>query len=311
MDWRSVKFDWNRARAFLVTAEEGSLSAAARALGMTQPTLSRQVDALEDELSLVLFERAGRGLILTPSGHELLEHVRGMGEAASRVSRAASGQSQSMEGSVSIAASEAYSAFLLPPIIEKLRQEYPGISVEIVASNAASDLLRREADIAVRNFASSQPDLITKKIREDEGFFYAAHSYLAKLGNPQSFADFKDAAFLAFENNDPLVNMLGVLGFNITERNFPIICDNHLVQWQLVKQGVGIGGITKDIGDAEPLVCRILPDIEPIVIPMWLATHRELHTSKRVRTVFDFLVAELSRKPSEDVSPAAGLTITV
>jgi DNA-binding transcriptional LysR family regulator len=296
MDWRSVKFDWNRARAFLVTAEEGSLSAAARALGMTQPTLSRQVDALEDELSLILFERAGRGLILTPNGLELLEHVRGMGEAASRVSRAASGQSQSIEGSICIAASEVYSAFLLPPIIDRLRQEYPGILVEIVASNSSSDLLRREADIAIRNVASSQPDLITKKIRDDEAYFYAAHTYLARVGHPKSFADLTGADFLAFANNDVLINMLNSMGFKITERNFPIICDNHIVQWQLVKQGVGIGGITKDIGDAEPLVCRILPDMPPIVVPMWLATHRELNKSKRVRTVFDFLVAALSRK---------------
>lgn len=295
MDWRSVKFDWNRARAFLVTAEEGSLSAAARALGMTQPTLGRQVDALEEELSLILFERAGRGLILTPSGLELLEHVRGMGEAASRVSRAASGQSQTIEGSISIAASEAYSAFLLPPIIQKLRHEYPGISVEIVASNAQSDLLRREADIAIRNVTPSQPDLIARKIRDDEVYFYAAHSYRAKLGNPASLADLKDAEFLAFADNDALINALDGLGLRVTKRNFPIICDNHIVQWQLVKQGIGIGGITKDIGDAEPLVGRMLPDMEPIVIPMWLATHRELNTSKRVRTVFDFLVAELSR----------------
>jgi DNA-binding transcriptional LysR family regulator len=308
MDWRSVKFDWNRARAFLVTAEEGSLSAAARALGMTQPTLSRQVDALEDELSLILFERVGRGLILTPSGLELLEHVRGMGEAASRVSRAASGQSQSIEGSISIAASEVYSAFLLPPIIEKLRHEYPAILVEIVASNVSSDLLRREADIAIRNVASSQPDVITKKIRDDEGYFYAAHSYRAKIGDPQSFADLQNADFLAFANNEPMINAFNALGLKVTERNFPIICDNHLVQWQLVKQGVGIGGITKDIGDAEPLVCRIVPDMPPIFVPMWLATHRELNTSKRVRTVFDFLVAELSRKPAEDASPATGLT---
>ena len=311
MDWRSVKFDWNRARAFLVTAEEGSLSAAARALGMTQPTLSRQVDALEDELSLVLFERAGRGLILTPSGLELLEHVRGMGEAASRVSRAASGQSQSIEGSICIAASEAYSAFVLPPIIQKLRQEYPGISIEIVASNASSDLLRREADIAIRHVASSQPDLITKKIRDDEGYFYAAHSYLAKMGNPQSFSDLHTADFLAFSNNEPMMNVFNAMGLQVTKTNFPIICDNHLVQWQLVKQGVGIGGITNDIGDAEPLVCRILPDMSPIIVPMWLATHRELNKSKRVRTVFDFLVAELSRKPPEGASPAAGHTMTL
>lgn len=265
---------------------------------MTQPTLSRQVDALEEELSLVLFERGGRGLILTPSGLELLEHVRGMGEAASRLSRAASGQSQSIEGSICIGASEAYAAFLLPPIIKKLRSEYPGIFVEIVASNTSSDLLRREADIAVRNVASSQSDLITRKIRDDEAYFYAAHSYREALGNPRSFADLTGAEFLAFANNDPLTGALKALGLNVTKRNFPIICDNHLVQWQLVKQGIGIGGITKDIGDAEPLVCRVIPDMEPIVIPMWLATHRELNTSKRVRTVFDFLVAELSRKLS-------------
>lgn len=299
MDWRSVRFDWNRARAFLVTAEEGSLSAAARALGMTQPTLSRQVDALEEELSLVLFERAGRGLILTPSGMELLEHVRGMGEAASRLSRAASGHSQSIEGTISIAASEAYSALILPPIIAGLRQAYPGITVEIVASNSTSDLVRREADIAIRHVGSSQSDLIVKKIRDDEMYFYAAHSYRAKLGNPRVFADLADADFLAFSSNDPMISVLKTLGLSATKRNFPIICDNHLVQWQLVKQGVGIGGITKDIGDAEPLVCRIIPDAAPIMVPMWLVTHRELHTSKRVRAVFDFLAAALSASQQE------------
>src|SRR5688572_12855450 len=145
MDWRAVNFDWNRARAFLVTAEEGSLSAAARALGMAQPTLGRQVDALEEELDVVLFERAGRGLVLTPSGLELLEHVRTMGEAAGRVSLSAAGHSQTIEGSVAVAASEVYAAHLLPPILAKLRVLHPGISVEIVASSAVSNLKRREA----------------------------------------------------------------------------------------------------------------------------------------------------------------------
>ncbi len=121
MDWRSVNFDWNRARAFLVTAEEGSLSAAARALGMARPTLGRQVDALEEELDVVLFERVRRGLTLTPSGLELLDHVRAMGEAASRVSLAAAGQSQAIEGSICIAASEVYAPLVLPPILAKLR----------------------------------------------------------------------------------------------------------------------------------------------------------------------------------------------
>ncbi|KKK60994.1 hypothetical protein LCGC14_3018790, partial [marine sediment metagenome] len=108
MDWRSVTFDWNRARAFLVTAEEGSLSAAARALTLAQPTLGRQVEALEAELGVALFERSGRGLRLTPSGHELLEHARIMGEGARALHLAAWGQTEALEGEVAISASDAY-----------------------------------------------------------------------------------------------------------------------------------------------------------------------------------------------------------
>ena len=295
MEWRSVKFDWNRARAFLVTAEEGSLSAAARALDMTQPTLSRQVDALEKELGLVLFERAGRGLFLTPSGFELLEHVRNMGEAATRVSLAASGQSQAVEGKIRITASEVHSAYLLPPILIKLHSAYPGIEIELVASNAPTDLRRREADIAIRNFNSTDPDLIVRKLREDKAYLYAAEIYLSGIKTLATTADLSRAEFLGFSNNELLIDALNSLGVNLTKRNFPITCDSHFVQWELVKRGAGIGLITAKIGDPEPLVRRVLPDMSPIMIPMWLATHRELNTSKRVRMVFDFLVAELSR----------------
>lgn len=294
MDWRSIKFDWNRARAFLVTAEEGSLSAAARALGMTQPTLSRQVDALESELGLVLFERAGRGLQITPSGLELLEHVRGMGDAASRVSLSASGQSQSIGGRICITASEVYAAFLLPPIIIKLREAHPGIEVEVVASNAPTDLRRREADIAIRNVVSTQPDLIVKKIRDDHAHMYASKSYLRAIGEPESLGDLVQANFLGFANNDVLIAGLNSLGLNVSKRNFPIICDNHLVQWEFVKSGAGIGLITESIGESGTSVRRVLPAMAPIIVPMWLVTHRELNTSMRVRTVFDFLATELS-----------------
>jgi DNA-binding transcriptional LysR family regulator len=294
MDWRSVTFNWNWARAFLVTAEEGSLSAAARALGMTQPTLSRQVEALQAELGLVLFERAGRGLVLTPSGVELLDQVRGMGEAATRVSLSASGRSQAIEGSICITASEVYAAFLLPAIVTRLRAAHPGIEVEIVASNATADLRRREADIAIRNVASTQPDLVVRKIRDDRAHMYAAESYLHAIGNPDSLAALTRAEFLGFARTDVLIRALNALGLEVTKRNFPILCDSHLVQWEFVKQGAGIGLITETIGAAEPRVRRVLPAMAPIIVPMWLATHRELRTSKRVRTVFDFLAAELA-----------------
>lgn len=294
MDWRSVNFDWNRARAFLVTAEEGSLSAAARALGMAQPTLGRQVDALEAELGIVLFERVGRGYTLTPSGLELLDHVRAMGDAANRVSLSAAGQSQSIEGTIRIAASEVHAAILLPPIIARLRRAEPGIAIEIIASSSSSDLLRREADIAIRNYAPTEPDLIARKVRDLPVRLYAAPSYIETLGNPQLPYDLRSADFINIDKTGVFLKGLNTLGLNLTERNFPIYTTNYLVMWEMVKQGLGIGVQDGIIGDAEPLVRRVLPDLRPLVFGIWLVAHRELNTSRRVRFVFDLLARELA-----------------
>ena len=161
MNWKSVKFDWNNARAFLVTAEEGTLSAAAKALGLTQPTLSRQVAALEAEMGVTLFERVGQRLVLTESGLALLQHARSMGDAASKFSLAASGQSQQLEGAVAISVSELDAVFRLPEIISGLRKSEPGIDIEVVVTNEPSDLKRREADIAIRSVRQTQQDMQT------------------------------------------------------------------------------------------------------------------------------------------------------
>ena len=295
MDWRSVKFDWNKARAFLVTAEEGSLSAAARALGMAQPTLGRQVDGLEQELGIVLFERVGRGLTLTPSGLELLEHVRDMGEAAGRVSMTALGQSQALEGTICISASETYAAVLLPPIIAKLRIMEPGVQVEIVVANHASDLRRREADIAIRNFRPTEPDLIAKKIGDADAVLYATPDYIAKIGNPTKPYDLRHADFVNMDHSGMMLKGLNTLGLGLTEANFPLLTENYLVMWELVRQGAAIGILDAYIGDADPVVRRVLPDLEPLVFPIWLVSHRELTTSRRIRMVYDFLVEELKR----------------
>lgn len=295
MDWRSVKFDWNKARAFLVTAEEGSLSAAARALGMAQPTLGRQVDGLEQELGVVLFERVGRGLTLTPSGLELLEHVREMGSAAGRVSLTALGQSEALEGEISISASETYAAVLLPPILAKLRSTEPGIHIEVVVSNRASDLLRREADIAIRNFRPTEPDLIAKKIGIADAILYASADYVEQLGNPKTPYDLRHANFINLDRTGAMLKGLNTLGLGLTEANFPVLTESYLVMWELVKQGIGIGILDAHIGDADPGVIRVLPDLEPLSFPMWLVAHREVTTSRRIRHVFDFLAKELQR----------------
>jgi DNA-binding transcriptional LysR family regulator len=295
MDWRSVKFDWNKARAFLVTAEEGSLSAAARALGMAQPTLGRQVDGLEQELGIVLFERVGRGLTLTPSGLELLDHVRDMGEAAGRVSMTALGQSQALEGTICISASETYAAVLLPPIIAKLRIKEPGIQVEIVVANHASDLRRREADIAIRNFRPTEPDLIAKKIGDADAVLYATPNYIEKIGNPTKPYDLRHADFVNMDHSGMMLKGLNTWGLGMTEANFTLLTENYLVMWELVRQGAAIGILDAYIGDADQVVRRVLPDLEPLVFPIWLVSHRELTTNRRIRMVYDFLAEELKR----------------
>lgn len=294
MDWRSVKFDWNRARAFLISAEEGSLSAAARALGMAQPTLGRQVRALEEELGVVLFERVGRGLTLTPSGLELVEHVRAMSEAAGRVSLTASGQSQSIEGTVCISATEVAAAYILPPIVARLRRAEPGIAIEIVASNTISDLRRREADIAVRSVRPTDPDLIARKLTDAAACLYAAPGYIERMGGLRTAEDLSKAEFIGFEDNESYIAGLGTMGLAITARNFPLLTGSHLVHWELVKYAAGIGVMAVQIGDAEPGVRRVAPWLEPFRYETWLVAHRELNTSRRVRLVFEWLAEALA-----------------
>ena len=295
MDWRSIKFDWNRARAFLVTAEEGSLSAAARALGMTQPTLGRQVSALEKELGVALFERVGLGLILTPSGLDLVEHVRAMGEAASRVSLTASGQSQSIEGNVCITCSAYYAVFVLPPIIKKLRKLEPKITIEIIVTSTTSDLRRREADIAIRNFRPTQPELIAKKIKDVSARLYATPEYLKEIGGPKKLEDLSRADFISFDDLDGLISGLNALGLNIKKENFPLQTEHFITHWELVKQGLGIGIMPEELGETETKVVQALPILEAISFPVWLTAHRELNSSRRIRMVFDLLAIELAK----------------
>ena len=299
MDWSAINFDWNRARAFLVTAEEGSLSAAARALGMAQPTLGRQVRALEEELDVVLFERHGHGLVLTPSGLELVEHVRGMGDAAGRVALAATGQSQSVEGSVTITTTEVTAAFILPPLISRLRQTHPGILVDIVASNELRDLRRREADIALRSVRPTDPDLVARKLIRQSARLYASSDYLSRIGRPDTNQALRDADFIGFEDNQPFLKGLNGLGLNLAERNFPIRCGDHLAQWEMVKQGLGIGVMISAVGDSEPSVECVAPWLPAFEFDVWLAAHREVNTSRRVRIVFDFLAEEFPKATAE------------
>ncbi len=294
MDTQADRHDWNQIRAFLATAEAGSLSAAARALGLTQPTLGRQVAALEDRLGIALFERAGRGLTLTPSGLDLLDHVRAMGAAARDFARAASGHSESLTGQVTITASEVYAVHLLPPVVARLRAEAPDLTIRIVATAEVRDLRRHEADIAVRHVRPTQNDLVARRLPDHAARLYATPGYLAALGHPRTPEALSAGAFIGFDDNAGLVEGLAAQGLRLTPGSFPVLSADMLVQWEMVKAGLGIGVMSSLVGDREPAVTRALPDLAPMTFPFWLVAHRDVARSRRVRLVFDVLDAVLS-----------------
>jgi DNA-binding transcriptional LysR family regulator len=293
MNWDAVDFDWNHARAFLATALEGSLSAAARHLAQTQPTLSRQVAALEQHLGVTLFELVGKRLVLTETGADLIEHVRAMGDAAGLVALGATGRSQSIVGEVRISAGEIVAGHLLPPIIEHIRETHPEIQIHVVVSNQLSDLLRREADIAIRHVRPDQADLVARKVRDSSAHLYAAKSYLARHGTPHA-SDLSDQVFVGADDNARFAETLREFGAAVSLENFKWTTDSHLVGWAMVRQGLGIGGMLREVADATLDVERVLPALPPIPVPFWLCTHRELSTSRRIRVTFDLLAAALS-----------------
>lgn len=289
INWTAISFDWNQVRAFWATAEEGSFSAAARALGLTQPTLGRQVAALEEALGVTLFERAGRTLLLTQAGGELLEHTRAMGAAAHRISLAASGSVQAIEGKVRITAADVMCAHLLPPVVAEIRREAPGIEIDLVAANDIRDLLRREADIAIRHVRPDQPDLTARLVQEATARAWAATTYLDARGRPTTASELAGYDFISFGDAGRMVEFLAPLGFPVNEANFRAGSESGVVAWEMVRQGLGVAVMSDAIAASTTGVEEVLPGMEPVRYPVWLVTHRELHTSPRIRLVFDRL----------------------
>lgn len=298
--------DWNHLQAFLETAQGGSLSAAARRLGLTQPTLSRQVAALERDLGVTLFERMGRAMRLTDAGLALLEHARAMGAAADELALAATGQSQAVEGLVTVSASDVTATWLLPPVIARLREAAPGIVIELVASNALSDLRRREADIAIRHVAPQEPELIGRLLREATAGFYASRDWVAAHGHPKRASEALSHAFIGIDRAGRYVGFAREHGLPLTERHFSVICEDAVAAWQLVRQGLGIGVMMDEVAAQWPDVVRVIDELPPVRFPFWLVTHRELRTARRIRVVFDALAQALTYAPTDAPTHAPG-----
>ncbi len=296
MEWKGTSFDWNQARAFLVTAEEGSLSAAARALGLTQPTLSRQVAGIEEALGVTLFERSSRALLLTQAGTQLLQHFQTMGDAANRISIAATGQSQSFTGHVAIAATNLLATQYLPPILAELQMVAPDLQIEIVTSNQISDLRRREADIAIRHARPQDEALFAKRLPDRTATLYASRTYLAAAGYPSKPEDFSSLQFVGFEHPEHLLGLMASRGLNLTRANFNLCTASGTMSVELMRQGLGIGVLPDEIAKFYDELVVAWSDFTPVEVETWLVAHRELRTNPSIRLVFDLLVEELSRK---------------
>lgn len=288
-----MSFDWNHARTFLAVVDEGSLSAAARKLGQTQPTVSRQIAALEDALNVTLFERTGRSVFLTEAGIELLDHVRAMASGANMVLLAASGQSQSVEGQVRITASDMMSAYVLPPILRGLSRMAPLLEIDVVADNSIGDLVRREADIAIRHARPDQPNLLTRRVRDEVMRFYASCAYLDVYGEPKT-DDLSGHQIISFVGVDRMLGYLRPVGLDLTKANFRLSSSSQFVAWEMARSGLGMMIMTDRIAEKFPEFVAVLNEIEAFTIPTWLVAHRELRTSRRIRTVFDHLAGSLS-----------------
>ena len=310
MNWTAINFDWNQIRAFLAVADQGSLSAAARVLALTQPTVGRQISALEDALDVVLVERTGRSVTLTPTGQDLVEHVREMADAATKVSLAASGHSQTIEGLVTVTASDVMCVYTLPQILRRLAEFAPMLEVHLVADNQIRDLLRREADIAIRHVRPDQPDLIARLVDEPTAHLYASEDYVARRGRPKSLDELSDHDFIGLGDNDRMIFHLRNIGIHVTLRNFRYGSQSGIAAWELVKQGLGMLVMADDVAQSTKGIKRLLPDMAAVQFPVWLTTHRELHTSRRIRVAFDFLAKELGNRTrtSRDES-AADVTV--
>lgn len=285
--------DWTLVQSFAAVANTGSLSAAARQLGQSQPTIGRHIKALEATLGVALFTRVARGLEPTEAARPLIEHARQMRAAAANLSLAADGQDNAMRGTVRITASVVVSHFILPPVLAQIRRSEPEIQIDLVPSDASENLLFREADIAIRMYRPTQLDVITSHVTDQALGLYAATGYLDRAGRPKTRQDLLALDYVGFDTNDLIIRAMRDGGVDVSRDFFPIRCDDQAAYWHLVTAGCGVGGMQCCIGDADPRVERILADFPLPPLPVWLAAPQALRHTPRIRRVWDLLAQAL------------------
>ena len=287
--------DWINIRSFLEVARLGSLSAAARALGLTQPTVRRHIEDLSRALDVELFRRSATGMILTEHGERLVPAAEAMEKGAADFALRAAGETAEVSGTVRITASNIVSHYFLPQIVAEIRQAHPKVQIELAPNDTTENLLYREADIAIRMYKPTQLDLIAKRVATLPTGLYAAKSFLDRHGRPSDLDGALKLGMVGFDRNDLIIRVLAGFGLHVTRDFFPVRCDLQPVHWELVRAGCGFSGAMLAIGEGDPLVERILPEVEIAPLEVWLATPAPIRRAPRVAVVWDALAAAFAR----------------
>ncbi|HTJ06956.1 MAG TPA: LysR family transcriptional regulator [Caldimonas sp.] len=287
------RFDWGLVRSFLAVLDAGSVTAAAKRVGATQPTLSRHVAELEAELGAPLFERTGRGVTPTAAALAIADAARQMADGALALTRGLAGARSPARGVVRVTTSQVAATWLLPAVLARLQRAHAQIELELVASNELTNLLRREADIAVRMVRPAQASLIAKKLGDVEIVAAAHRSYLAKAPPLRSVDDLFAHRLIGYDRDDTIVRGAARFGVTLARADFALRTDDQVAYGRLVAEGAGIGFVARYNLRHWPGVVAVLPALAPAALPCWLAVHREIRANVLVRTVYDFLAREL------------------
>jgi DNA-binding transcriptional LysR family regulator len=289
----TADFNWALIPSFLAALDRGSLMAAARQLDTSQPTVGRHIAELEAQLGVVLFERTGRGLVPTAHAHRLADSARAMSGAADQLARQASGAQADTRGTVRITASQPVACVLLPPLLLQLRQAHPDVELELVASNAVSNLLQREADIALRMVRPDQSTLLVKRVGQVAIGTYAHRDYLRRRGTPRAPEDLLQHDLVGNDRNTDILRGFAGMGYPMEREDFAVRTDDLNAYQAAVDAGLGVGFLARYVARQNPDLVPLLPMLAIPPLPMWLAVHREIRSNPRIRQVWDFLAAAL------------------
>ncbi len=290
--------DWNLYRSFLAVLRERSLSAAARSLNLTQPTLARHIDALDAALGFELFTRSQQGLAPTEAALELAPYAENVAANTAAMLRTASGLGATVKGTVRISASEIVGAEILPAVLTELRRQHPKLEFELVLSNTVDNLLRRDADIAVRMVDPTQEALVARKLGTVSLGLYAHKDYLSRTGTPAALGDLVGHSLIGFDRETPAIRAMRSRVPGAEDLRFAFRADSDIAQWRAIKAGFGIGICQVGLARQEVDLVRVLADAFALKLGLWLAMHENLRTTPRCRAVFDGLASGLARHVS-------------